>query len=173
VHQEKDEKRGDTIKSHAVYISSAQYGLSGQADLIEYYKVTPPNQGVKLPKHSGYWQPFPVEYKRGKPKKDNCDKVQLCAQALCLEEMHHCPIPNGALYYGEKKHRLDIDFTPELRAETIQIIKKVHALFQSRQTPKPTYTPKCRSCSLFNQCKPKQFEKDKSSNYIQKIFEEK
>lgn len=171
VHADKPEKRKDLIKSHGLYISSEKYGLSGQCDLVEFYKIENINNGVKLPNHSDYWRPFPVEYKKGKPKKDNCDKVQLCAQALCIEEMLHCNIEDGALYYGTQHHRISVDFNAELREETISVINSVHQLFRNGNTPKPEYSSKCRSCSLLDRCQPKQFEYSRKSIYIKSIFE--
>jgi len=171
VHKDGHEKRKDLIKSHGLYISSEQYGLSGQTDLVEFYKVDEGEGGVSLANREGYWIPFPVEYKRGKPKRDNCDKVQLCAQALCIEEMLNGSIECGALYYGEKHHRLDVTFDEALRTETVEVITAVHQLFKSGETPKPVSSPKCRSCSLLNRCQPKQYEHHRRSTYIDSIFE--
>lgn len=171
VHDDATEKRKNIIKSHGLYISSEQYGLSGQCDLVEFYKIEKDEGGTKLPNRSGFWILFPVEYKKGKPKKDNSDKVQLCAQALCLEEMLNCSIANGALYYGKEHHRLAVEFDEPLRAETIHSIEAVHKLFADGFTPKPHYQPKCKNCSLFDRCQPKQYEQNRKQTYIKSIFE--
>ncbi|NVM24033.1 MAG: CRISPR-associated protein Cas4, partial [Desulfobacterales bacterium] len=119
------------------------------------------------------WHPFPVEYKRGKPKKDNCDKVQLCGQALCLEEMLDIKIPSGALFYGKTRRRKDVDFDHALRQETESAAKRLHGLIESGLTPSPVYTPKCKSCSLFNMCLPKTVEKKHSvKQYLSRALQE-
>ena len=98
---------------------------------------------------------FPVEHKRGRPKPDHCDWVQLCAQALCLEEMLSCSIPAGAIFYGQPRRRQPVEFTDPLRAETIQTIQHVRELLASTRTPPPKYNEKkCAACSLFDLCLP-------------------
>jgi CRISPR-associated exonuclease Cas4 len=186
VHSAGKEKRRDRIQSRGMYISSKKYGLSGQCDLVEFYRVEDVAVSLvetkdvaslpstlkftKLPNRAGWWIPFPVEYKRGKPKKDNCDTVQLCAQALCLEEMLNCRIDAGAIYYGTQHHRMDVDFDTDLRHETEEVIHAVHDLFVHKTTPKPNYTAKCRNCSLLDRCRPKQFEHHRKRDYIDEIF---
>jgi CRISPR-associated exonuclease Cas4 len=95
-----------------------------------------------------------VEYKRGKPKSHRADEVQLCAQALCLEEMLEAAVPAGALYYGQTHHRLDVPFDPELRRLTEEAAVRLHALIASGTTPPPVREPKCDSCSLLEVCMP-------------------
>lgn len=181
IHSDRTEKRGGVIKSRGLYISSKKHSLSGQCDLVEFHRVDAdavvkahdfafPKTGIKLPNRSGWWIPFPVEYKRGKPKKDNCDTVQLCAQALCLEEMLDCNIDAGAIYYGKQHHRLDVCFDEALRGETVQVIDAVHGLFETGHTPRPAYSQKCRRCSLIDRCQPKQFEHRRKTDYIDAIF---
>ncbi|AMV71699.1 CRISPR-associated protein Cas4 [Desulfuromonas carbonis] len=121
-------------------LASARLGLSGQADVVEFH-----DDGSV----------FPVEYKRGRPKKNRCDEVQLCAQALCLEEMLALSIPSGALYYGEKRRRQPVIFNAELRKLTESTIARVHALLQGGTTPPADYCRKCDQCSLFSACLPK------------------
>ena len=116
--------------------------------------------------------PFPVEYKRGRPKKDNCDKVQLCAQALCLEEMLDIEVPSGALFYGKNQRRMDVSFDDELKQQTENTAKQLHELIASKQTPAPVYSVKCDSCSLVEICLPKIFEKKRSVKYyLSKMME--
>ena len=157
----KHEKRRDVRVEYGVPLRSLRIGLIGKADVVEFYR-----QGNN-------WHPFPVEYKRGKPKKDNCDKVQLCAQAICLEEMLSCRITRGALFYGTTRRRQDVAFDTALRTETEDIAKKVHELIISGMTPKPEYSKKCKSCSLLQLCMPKTCGKTgKASAYLLKIVEE-
>jgi len=100
--------------------------------------------------------PYPVEFKRGRPKRHRADEVQLCAQALCLEEMTGVAVPEGALFYGEPKRRVVVQFDTELRRLTEETIADLNEIFESRKTPKATYKASlCRSCSLFELCRPK------------------
>ena len=100
--QNKDERRGDTLIRHALSVHSSSLGLSGQCDVVEFHRS---EEGIQLAGETGRWKIYPVEYKRGHEKPDNCDAAQLCAQAMCLEEMYCCDIDSGALFYGEKRHR--------------------------------------------------------------------
>jgi CRISPR-associated exonuclease Cas4 len=111
--------------------------------------------GAELPGLPELWQPFPIEYKRGRPKKNRCDEIQLCAQALCLEEMFSAAIPGGALYYGTPRRRQDVTFSASLRAETERLAARMHVLYSSRVTPREEYQPKCDKCSLLSRCLPK------------------
>jgi CRISPR-associated exonuclease Cas4 len=146
------ESRGNVRIEYGVPMRSLRLGLIGKADVVEFHK-----QGDK-------WIPFPVEYKRGKPKMDDCDKVQLCAQAICLEEMLNVEIPEGALFYGQTHHRHDVIFNKVLRLETEAAAKKVHALIEAGITPKAEYSKKCKKCSLLEICLPKMSRK--ASNYL-------
>jgi len=139
----KYESRGNIRIDYSVPLRSLRLGLIGKADVVEFHK-----QGDK-------WMPFPVEYKRGKPKMDDCDKVQLCAQAICLEEMLEVEIPQGALFYGRTRRREEVVFDDKLRLETENAAKKVHALIEAGTTPKAEYAKKCEQCSLLNLCLPK------------------
>ena len=150
VHSENQELRGNVRIEYCVGLHSFQLGLTGKSDVVEFH-LKPTLQKTELAK----WQPFPVEYKRGKPKRDNCDKVQLCAQALCLEEMLEVEVPNGALFYGKTRRRLDIIFDSTLRKLTKETAIRLHELISSGRTPSSVYTKKCDSCSLVGICLPK------------------
>lgn len=113
-----------------------------------------PVVAVKLPKRRGFWRPYPVEYKRGQPKKNNCDAVQLCAQAICLEESLGCAILEGALFYGTTKRRVVVRFDAELRDETTELARRFRALVDSEVVPEPVASPRCQSCSLADECLP-------------------
>lgn len=154
----KFESRGNVRIDYSVPLRSLRLGLIGKADVVEFHK-----QGDK-------WIPFPVEYKRGKPKMDDCDKVQLCAQAICLEEMLNVEIPEGALFYGQTHHRHDVIFDKALRSETEDAAKKVHELIESGITPKAEYSKKCKKCSLVELCLPN--ASSKASNYLMKAMAE-
>ena len=116
------------------------------------------------------WQPFPVEYKHGKPKKDDSDLVQLCAQALCLEEMLGCTVPAGAFYYSVKKRRTEVAFDERLRRITEDAAARLHELLSGTTTPSPEYSKRCESCSLLDTCLPQTAGKKKSvANYLARM----
>lgn len=127
----------------ALAIGSPRLGIAGVADLVEFHE-------------DGAGEvPFPVEYKRGKPKLHRADEVQLCAQALCLEDMTGKAVPRGALFYAETKRRVEASFDNDLRALTLSTIEALRDVFASRQTPLPTQQRgRCRACSLAGLCKP-------------------
>lgn len=146
--------------TRSALLRSAVLGVSGIADVVEWHRVD---------KHE---QPFPVEYKRGKPKKHDADKIQLCAQAICLEEMGSLHISSGALFYGQTKHRLDVVFDEALREKTILTAEGVHDLFRSGITPPPIPGPKCKLCSLKDDCLPEVIGHGRSATtYLQKLVQ--
>ena len=151
----KHESRGNVRIDYSVPLRSLRLGLIGKADVVEFHK-----QGDQ-------WIPFPVEYKRGKPKIADCDRVQLCAQAICLEEMLNIEIKEGALFYGQTRRREDVFFDKTLRMETEETARKVHELIKSGITPKAEYSKKCERCSLLEVCMPKTCGKARSvSKYL-------
>ncbi len=143
----KSERSGSVRIVRTLPIYSQQYGLSGQADVVEFH-----DDG----------RVYPVEYKRGKPKKDCCDEVQLCAQALCLEEVLNVEIQEGALFYGQRRRRKEVLLDGELRALTQETISKTHQLIQHGITPSAEYDKKCDACSLLSLCLPKSCGRDRS-----------
>ncbi|WP_319408039.1 CRISPR-associated protein Cas4 [uncultured Desulfosarcina sp.] len=161
----KSESRRDVRIAYAVSLQSLRLGLVGKADVVEFHRER--NAAGKT-----VWRSFPVEYKRGRPKKDNCDTIQLCAQALCLEEMLGHRIGNGALFYGKTRRRQDVVFSDELREETEQVARRLHALFDARATPKPVFDKRCPNCSFFSYCLPETLSGKKSaSRYLDAIRE--
>ena len=154
VHEADRESRGDIRVEYSMPLRSLRLGLIAKADVVEFHR----NREL----FGGKWRPFPVEYKRGRPKKNNVDKVQLCAQALCLEEMLGVEVPSGALFYGKTRHRQDVDFDADLRSETEDTARRFHALADAAKTPKPVYGKKCANCSMKHLCLPKIVEKGKS-----------
>ena len=116
---------------------SRRLRLTGRADVVEFRP-----------------QPFPVEYKRGKRKPTDCDLVQVCAQALCLEEMLEVPVPRGAIFYGEPRRRIDVEFTPQLRSRTEELAATMQRLYAAAETPPALPGKHCRSCSLVDKCLP-------------------
>lgn len=162
------EKRGEYVITRAMAVSSSRLGISGECDAVEFRKA---DDGIALFGLDGKYTVTPVEYKRGKPKEDNCDAVQLTAQALCLEDMLCCNISFGYLYYGETKHRVKVEFTKELRKQTEDIIEEMHDLFRKQYTPKVKRRKACNACSLKNICLPVTCAKKKASKYVSEMLE--
>ena len=144
------ESRGRIRTVFSLPIRSLNLGLSGKADAVEFHR-----EGEKGQAEAVIWRPFPVEFKRGKPKLNDCDLVQLCAQALCLEEMLGLDVPEGAMYYGKPRRRLAVVFDAALRVETAQAAERLHELIRLGKTPSVRYGRKCDSCSLLSLCLPK------------------
>jgi len=144
VHEERAENRPGVRVVRGMPLHSCELGLSGKADVVEFHRSP-----------DGVWVPFPVEYKRGKPKSDDSDKIQLCAQALCLEEMMNVKIPAGALFYGRTKRRFDVIFDDLLRQITKETAHQLHDFIAAGTTPAPNYSAKCKSCSFVEECLPK------------------
>ena len=169
VHESETENRPGVRIVRGLRLVSYKLGLVGQADVVEFRQN---EAGIVLPGATGFWQPFPVEYKRGKPKKDNSDKIQLCAQALCLEEMLDAAIPAGAFFYGKPRRRTEVEFDAALREKTRQTAVALHELFNSRRTPTVRYSKKCDNCSLYSLCMPKMTGLNKKIDlYLSKAFE--
>ena len=159
------ETRNGVITTRSVPVASYRLGLAGVCDVVEF---TESPDGVKLPGHDGLYSPAPVEYKRGHEKRDPCDEAQLCAQAICLEEMLSTAIPFGYLYYGETRHRVEVELTAELRDLVRSMSEEMHAYFQRGYTPRVKPSKACRSCSLADICLPELLEKViPASKYIQ------
>lgn len=163
------ESRGDRFITRGVSIYSAELGVSGQCDVLEYHRG---NTGIPIAGKDGLWQPFPVEYKRGKPREDTGDALQLCGQAMCLETMLCCDIPEGALYYGEIRRRERVAFTPELRTQVRQMLEQMHDLYQRGYTPKFKPTKSCNACSMKELCLPKLMKNRSVSAYLKAAMEE-
>lgn len=149
LHERVDGGRADRRRGvrtvRGIVLRSLAHGLVGKADAIEF--------------SGSASAPYPIEYKRGRPKAHRADEVQLCAQALCLEEMFDRSVEEGALFYAQTKKRLVVPFDAELRALTIHIAAEVRAMITENRTPPPHAMPACKRCSLVEQCQPKRLEK--------------
>lgn len=158
------EVRKDMVIARAVPVASYRLGLYGICDVIEF---TPSVQGVSLPGKKGRYLPTPVEYKHGLEKQDKSDEVQLCAQALCLEEMLSIPIPSGYFFYAKVRKRVRIAFSDELRQLVYKEAEEMHAYFDRGYTPRVKISKACKSCSLQDICLPSlQEEVLNASQYI-------
>ncbi|MDX9835560.1 MAG: CRISPR-associated protein Cas4 [Desulfobulbus sp.] len=160
VHTSGRESRSKMRVEFDVPIRSLGLGVTGRADIVEFHL-----------QQDGVWLPLPVEYKRGRPKKDDSDRVQLCAQALCLEEMLGCVVTEGALYYGQKKRRTPVIFDYPLRDKVAQTVVAVHALLEAALTPPPQYDAGCESCSFLPLCLPKTATRKSVGRYLQKMVQ--
>ncbi|APF37817.1 CRISPR-associated exonuclease, Cas4 family [Chelatococcus sambhunathii] len=140
-----DSRRARGVRREtALAIASRRLGIAGVADLVEFHRG--PDGEI----------PYPVEFKRGRPKLHRADEVQLCAQGLCLEEMTGRPVPEGALFYGETKRRIAVPFDADLRRLTEETIADLRRIFRSLATPKAVWrAERCRACSLIELCRPK------------------
>lgn len=164
-----EESRGDLLIQRGVSVYSAELGVSGQCDILEYRRGT---EGIPLPNRGGLWQPYPVEYKRGKPKDTDADALQLCGQAMCLEHMLCCDIPEGALYYGEIRRRERVAFTPALRSQVQELLLQMHELYRRGYTPKVKPTKSCNACSLKDLCLPRLLKSRSVSAYLKSAMED-
>lgn len=163
------EKRGDTVITRDMRVFSASLGITGACDVVEFHRA---EDGVALYGMDGKFTVFPVEYKRGSPRKDDANALQLCAQAMCLEEMLCCDIPNGALYYGETRRRENVEFSPELRRKVREMLEQMHRLYDRGHTPKVKPTKSCNACSLKELCLPKLLRIRSAQDYIADRMEE-
>ena len=166
-HESGTERRGDVSSVSGLMLRSLTYGLVGQADIVQLDRTEIVQTSIALPGKPGRWMPTIVEYKRGSPKIDRSDEVQLCAQALCLEEMWRVEIARSSFFYGEPRRRLEVELDSALRDETVKAIWAARSLYEARETPKAFYAKKCRSCSLLNICQPKlTSEKRSALDYV-------
>ena len=163
------ESRRDLLITRDMRIFSPTLGVSGACDVLEFHRG---ETGIPLKDCEGLWRPYPVEYKRGKPKERTEDALQLCGQAMCLEEMLCCEIPCGALYYGETRRRTEVGFTPELRQEVKSLLREMHDLCKRGYTPKVKPTKGCNACSLKERCLPKLMRGRNVSDYLRRGMEE-
>jgi len=142
-HDGADETRDGVRICRGLRLRSLRLGLIGAADVVEFRRAV-----------GGHAVPYPVEYKHGRPKPGHWDEVQLCAQALCLEEMLNCSVPEGALFYGQPRRRMDVRFDADLRTETERLAARLHELQLAGVTPPPLEIPGCTNCSLRDVCLP-------------------
>ncbi len=145
------EKRGDLIVVRAMPVHSKELGISGECDVVEFHKA---EDGIPISGREGKYTVIPVEYKRGTPKSNDADALQVAAQALCLEEMLCCDIPYGYVYYGEIRRREKIEFTERLRYKVKDLFAEMHKYYSQRYTPKVKWSKSCNACSLKEICLP-------------------
>ncbi|GGI13096.1 CRISPR-associated protein Cas4 [Galliscardovia ingluviei] len=164
---QQSESRGNTLILRSLRVFNPILGISGICDVVEFHSNP---HGIHLSKRQGSWIPYPVEYKHGKPKEIDADRLQLCAEAMCLEYMLSCDVPEGSLFYQHTKRREIVTFNTELREQVQQYCKQMHDYFNRGYTPKAKFRPRCKSCSLLDICQPKMLNSTSAKAYIQQTI---
>lgn len=161
------ERRGSLLVVRGLFVQSCELGLSGICDVVEFREDP---RGVPLAGEKGAWKPIPVEYKRGKSKSDDCDRLQVCAQAMCLEEMLGCDIGSGFLFYKQTQSREPVLFTDDLRKAARSAADEMHQLFRRGHVPRVRKTKRCAACSLAEECLPS-LQQRSAREYIEGTLE--
>lgn len=167
--EEQTEVRGDTIIVRGMRVQSERLGISGICDVVEFTRSP---DGIVLAGREGRYQVHPVEYKKGAPKEHQADELQLCAQAMCLEEMLLCRIDEGSLFYGEPRRRTRVTFSPELRAQAEQMLGEMHQMDERGHTPRVKRHKGCSACSLKEICLPGMDRVPAASAYLRAHVQE-
>ena len=163
------EKRGTILILRGLSVSSPTLGISGKCDVVEFHADP---GGVTLRGETGLWLPYPVEYKRGSPKSHDADRLQLCCQAMCLEEMLCCGVPEGSLFYGETRRRDVVEFTAELRDKVRSMLSEMHQLAERGTTPRVKPSKSCNACSMKDICLPAMLRGRSGAAFIRNAMEE-
>lgn len=180
VHTTGVESRKDFRITRGLLLRSLNLGITGKADVVEFHRLDDAyndateadKRAVKLEGVTGLWRAYPVEYKSGHLRHELGYEIQLCAQAICLEEMLCTHVPEGSIYYGKTGRRLDLLFDSQLRLATQTACNELHLLLNSQKTPPAEYGPKCDKCSLLDFCLPKVVTKNRSvKSYMDRIAE--
>ena len=164
-----DESRAGLLIKRGMRVHSFILGVSGECDVVEFHRG---KAGAQLADREGLWLPYPIEYKRGHSKENNADRLQLCCQAMCLEEMFSCQVPEGALFYGETRRREKILLSEDLRTEVKQALMEMHDLYRRGYTPRVKPSKACHECSLKEICLPVINEKHSAREYILRSMKE-
>lgn len=158
------EKRKDVIISRGMPVFSRTMGVSGVCDIVEFRRDD--RNGISLHGRDGNYMVYPVEYKKGQPKENEADILQMAAQAMCLEEMLECSITKGYLFYGEIRRRLEVPLDGNVRQKVRDAYCEMHRYVQRRYTPKVRRTKACNACSLKNICLPQLMKGKSVKEYI-------
>ncbi|MDR2522385.1 MAG: CRISPR-associated protein Cas4 [Synergistaceae bacterium] len=169
VHEQGASTRSGVRVAQGLRLRSLSLGLTGQADLVEFHVS---DDGASIPGLSGRWLPYPVEYKRGRKRYDSADETQLCAQALCLEEMLGVTVLKGAIFYGQPRRRSEIDLSFALREEVSRLCSRARELYSSQIIPPPKLGRHCSNCSIKDICMPNLAAADKSAEYVTGLLNE-
>ena len=162
VHDESiSDFRGGVLTLRGMRIRSDRLRVSGVCDAVEF---TPDPDGIALRGREGLWRPCPVEYKHGAGKLSDCDRLQLAAQALCLEEMLCCEIPAGALFYWKTRRRECVEIDAGLREKTERMLREMREYYDRHYTPRVKPGKACESCSLSDVCLPRLLRKGETAS---------
>jgi CRISPR-associated exonuclease Cas4 len=171
-HSADIESRPEVLVRRTLPLRSFRLGLSGQTDIVEFLPCGAAEPGVPMPRRKGLWKPYPVEYKRTRDQHGSVAyRIQLCAQALCLEEMLLVPVPTGAVFDGKAKRREVVLFDEPLRQEVEHLAARMHQILQSQKTPQAVYGKKCESCSMKPVCLPSVVESASASRYLTRAID--
>jgi CRISPR-associated exonuclease Cas4 len=171
-HSAEIESRPEVLVRRALPLRSFRLGISGQADIVEFLPCEASEPGVPMPRRKGLWKPYPVEYKRTRDQHGSMAyHIQLCAQALCLEEMMHVPVPVGAVFDGKAKRRDLVNFDEPLRQEVERLAARMHQILQSGRTPQAVYAKKCDGCSMKPVCLPTVAGSASASRYLSRAID--
>lgn len=164
------ESRGDKLITRAIRVFSPTLGVSGACDVVEYRRGP---EGIPLPDREGLWVPYPIEYKHGqRSEHTTADALQLCAQAMCLEEMLCCSITEGAIFYEQTRRREPVFFTDALRADVRSSLEEMHSYLRTGYTPRVKQKKGCSACSLKDLCLPKMFRVKSAAEYLKSHLED-
>lgn len=161
--------RGDTIITCGMQVFSREMGVYGVCDVVEFRRS---KDGAILHGREGRYTPCPIEYKKGRPKEDDMDRLQLVAQALCLEEMLCCSVKSAYLYYGETRHRVEVPLTSDKREKAKAVFAEMHQYYNRKYTPKVKPTKQCNACSLKDICLPALCKSKNASAFISQMLKE-
>lgn len=168
-HSAEIESRPDVLVRRTLSLCSFRLGLSGQTDVVEFHPCGADEPGLSIPRRKGLWRPYPIEYKRSRDKHGGVAyQIQLCAQALCLEEMLDTPVPRGAIFDGQARRRVEVAFDHDLRQRVEQLAARMHVINESRKTPQAAYEKKCEGCSMKPVCLPSVAGEDRASRYLRR-----
>jgi CRISPR-associated exonuclease Cas4 len=171
-HSAEIESRPDALIRRTLPLRSFRLGITGQADIVEFLPCQAEEPGVPMPRRKGRWKPYPVEYKRTRDQHgSNAYRIQLCAQALCLEEMLSVPVPAGAVFDGKAKRRDAVIFDDPLRQEVERLAARMHRILDSGRTPLAVYAKKCEGCSMKPVCLPSVVESASASRYLARAID--
>lgn len=163
------ESRPGILVRRTLPLHCYRLGLSGQADIVEFQRSEEGQTGIAFPRRNGLWRPYPIEYKRSRDKAGSMAyRIQLCAQALCLEEMLAVEVPAGAIFDGKAKRRSEVVFNEQLRRQVEQLAVRMHKIQDSRQTPHAVYEKKCESCSMKSVCVPTATQSASAVEYLRR-----
>lgn len=172
VHSAGGESRGEVRIARGVRLRSLALGLTGIADVVEFHRLDADEAGCRLPNVGGRWIPYPVEYKSGRSREEPGYEIQLCAQAMCIEEMMTVSVPGGAMFFGGSKRRREILFSDALRQITTRTALRLREVLTGSATPAPVNDARCSKCSLHDTCLPGQSAGRRVDQYIHRILSE-